>query len=169
MEGRLMLKTKIGIPPLTGPVREKLKLDGRFQVIDGKFLRSKIQGELDKLSRRAQGEPGNQEIDEVASNMHGVFQLANEALHFSELSFGVPGAQIDLAGDYDMAHDDLDLVGTVKFQAKVSQLAGVTGWKRWALKAVDPIFERHGAGTFLRIKVTGTSRAPKFGLVFRKP
>jgi len=169
MEGRLMLNTKIGIPPLTGPVREKLKLDGRFQVIDGKFLRSRIQAELDKLSRRAQGEPGNQEIDDVASNMHGVFQLANEALHFSELSFGVPGAQIDLAGDYDMARDNLDLLGTVKFQAKVSELAAVTGWKRWALKAVDPLFERHGAGTFLRIKVNGTSRAPKFGLVFRKP
>jgi hypothetical protein len=169
MEGRLMLKTTIGIPPLTGPVREKLKLDGSFQVSDGKFLRSKIQAELDKLSRRAQGEPGNQEIDEVASNMRGVFQLANEALHFSELSFGVPGAQIDLAGDYDMASDNLDLLGTVKFQAKVSQLAAVTGWKRWALKAVDPLFERQGAGTFLRIKVNGTSRAPKFGLVFRKP
>jgi hypothetical protein len=84
----------------------------------------------------------------VASNMRGVFQLANEALHFSELSFGVPGAQIDLAGDYDMASDNLDLLGTVKFQAKVSQLAAVTGWKRWALKAVDPLFERQGAGTF---------------------
>jgi hypothetical protein len=169
MEGRVMLNTKIGLPPLTGPVREKLKLDGRFQVIDGKFLRSKIQAELDKLSRRAQGEPGNQEIDEVASNMHGVFQLANEALHFSELSFGVPGAQIDLAGDNDMARDNLDLLGTVKFLATVSQLAGVTGWKRLALKAVDPFFEKHGAGTFLRIKVNGTSRAPKFGLVLKKP
>jgi hypothetical protein len=85
------------------------------------------------------------------------------------LSFAVPGAQIDLAGDYDMARDNLDLLGTVKFQAKVSQLAAVTGWKRWALKAVDPLFARHGAGTFLRIKVQGSSRAPKFGLVFRKP
>jgi hypothetical protein len=169
MEGRLVLKTKIGIPPLTGSVREKLNLDGRFQVIDGKFLRSKIQAELDKLSRRAQGEAGNQEIDDVPSNMRGVFQLANESLHFSELSFAVPGAQIDLAGDYDMARDNLDLLGTVKFQAKVSQLAAVTGWKRWALKAVDPLFARHGAGTFLRIKVQGSSRAPKFGLVFRKP
>jgi hypothetical protein len=169
MEGRLTLNTKIGIPPLTGPVREKLQLDGRFQVTGGKFLRSTIQAELDKLSRRAQGEPGNQGIDEVASNMHGVFQLANETLHFSELSFGVPGAQIDLAGDYNTASDALDLLGTVKFQAKVSELAAVSGWKRWALKAVDPLFERHGAGTFLRIKVQGTSRAPKFGLVFRKP
>jgi hypothetical protein len=169
MEGRLMLKTKIGIPPLTGPVREKLKLDGRFQVIDGKFLRSTIQAELDKISRRAQGEPGNQEIDEVASNMHGVFQMANEALHFSELSFAVPGAQIDLAGDYDTARDNLDMLGTVKVQAKVSELAAVTGWKRWALKAVDPLFARHGAGIFLHIKVKGSSRAPKFGLALRGP
>src|ERR1700722_5459688 len=96
MEGRLVLKTKIGIPPLTGPVREKLRLDGSFQVIDGKFLRSTIQDELDKLSRRAQGEPHNPEIDDVPSNMRGIFQLADEKLHLNELSFAVPAAAIDL-------------------------------------------------------------------------
>jgi len=169
MEGRLVLNTKIGIPPLTGPVREKIKLSGRFQVIDGKFLRSTIQGELDKLSRRAQGEPHNPQIDDVPSNMRGVFQLANERLHFDQLSFAVPGAEINLAGDYDMASDNLDLLGTVKFQAKVSELAAVTGWKRWALKTIDPLFARHGAGTFLHIKVHGSSRAPKFGLALRGP
>jgi hypothetical protein len=169
MEGRLVLNTKIGIPPLTGPVREKLKLDGRFQVIDGKFLRSTIQSELDKLSRRAQGEAGNQEINDVPSEMRGVFQLANEMIHFDQLSFAVPGALIDLAGDYDIAADNLDMLGTVKFQAKVSQLAGVTGWKRFALKAIDPLFARHGAGTFLHIKVHGSSRAPKFGLALKGP
>jgi len=40
----------------------------------------------------------------------------------------------------------------------------VTGWKRWILKPVDPFFEKNGAGTFLRIKVDGTTAQPKFGL-----
>jgi hypothetical protein len=40
----------------------------------------------------------------------------------------------------------------------------MTGWKRWALKPVDPFFAKEGAGTFLRIAVTGSSQQPKFGL-----
>jgi hypothetical protein len=55
MEGRVLLKTKIDIPPLTTSVREKLRLDGRFEVSDGKFLRSTVQDQIDGLSRRGQG------------------------------------------------------------------------------------------------------------------
>jgi hypothetical protein len=167
MEGRLRLKTKIAIPPLSGPVREKLKLDGRFEVFDGKFLRSTIQNQLDGLSRRARGQPENQEIDEVVSHMAGAFQLSDELLHFSELSFGVPGARIHLAGDYDMNADRLNFLGNVRLQAKVSET--MTGWKRVLLKPIDPFFSKNGAGTFLRIKVEGTAKSPKFGLAFGKP
>ena len=40
----------------------------------------------------------------------------------------------------------------------------MTGWKHWLLKPVDPFFSKNGAGTFLKIKVVGNSKAPKFGL-----
>jgi hypothetical protein len=40
----------------------------------------------------------------------------------------------------------------------------MTGWKRWVLKPVDPLFAKNGAGTFLHIKVEGSSQSPKFGL-----
>jgi hypothetical protein len=83
-------------------------------------------------------------------------------IRFRSLFFGVPGAKVDLAGSYDLQRDALDFHGTLKLQAKLSQT--MTGWKRWALKPVDPFFEKEGTGTFFRIKVTGTSRAPKFGL-----
>jgi hypothetical protein len=71
----------------------------------------------------------------------------------------VPGAK---KTSYDLRRDALDFHGTLKLQAKASQT--MTGWKRWALKPVDPFFAREGAGTFFRIQVTGTSRTPKFGL-----
>jgi hypothetical protein len=45
-------------------------------------------------------------------------------------------------------------------QAKVSQM--VTGWKRLVLRPADRLFEKDGAGTFLRFRVEGTSKAPKF-------
>jgi hypothetical protein len=162
MEGRINLKTRVDIPPLSGKVREKLVLDGRFQVTKGKFLKSKIQEQIDSLSRRGQGQPKNQEIDEVVLGMGGLFNLQNEVLTFKGFSFGVPGALVQLAGDYNLDADALDFHGALKLDAKVSQT--MTGWKRWALKPVDPFFAKEGAGTFLRIKVEGTSREPKFGL-----
>ena len=162
MEGQIFLKTKIDIPPLTGKVREKLELDGQFRILEGKFLRSTIQDQLDSLSRRGQGQPQSQEIDQVVSMMHGAFKLTNEVITFSWLSFQVPGANVNLAGDYDLDRDALDFHGALRLRATVSQT--MTGWKRWALKPADPFFAKQGAGTFLRIKVEGTSKEPKFGL-----
>jgi hypothetical protein len=160
MEGQIFLKTKIYIPPLVGKVREKLKLDGRFEVQHGKFLRFATQDKIDSLSRRGQGQPNSEEIDQVVSGMKGTFKLENEVIRFRSLSFSVSGAKVALKGNYDLQRDALDFHGTLKLQAKVSQT--MTGWKRWALKPVDPFFVKGGAGTFLRIKVTGTSKAAKF-------
>jgi hypothetical protein len=162
MDGRLMLQTKIDIPPLSGKVREKLNLDGRFEVLEGKFLRSTIQDQIDSLSRRGQGAPTNTQIDEVVSYMTGEFRLQNEALSFRSFAFGVPGAHVQLTGGYNLASDELDLHGNLRLQSKVS--GTVSGWKRFALKPVDPFLAKRGAGTFLNIKVDGTSQHPKFGL-----
>ncbi len=162
MDGRVLLETRIDIPPLSGKVREKLILNGRFELLEGKFLRSTIQDQIDNLSRRGQGAPTDTQIDEVVSYMTGEFRLQNEALSFRSLAFGVPGAHVHLAGDYSLANDALDLHGYLRLQSKVS--GTVSGWKRWALKPVDPVFAKRGAGTFLNIKVDGTSQHPKFGL-----
>jgi hypothetical protein len=163
MEGRLVLHTKIEIPPLTGKVREKLQLDGRFQVQQGKFLHSTIQKQIASLSEHAQGQQQNQDGDQVVSQMAGAFHLENAIIRFRELTFGVPGADLDLTGDYNLDSEMLDFGGTLKLEATVSQM--VTGWKRSVLKPVDRFFEKDGAGTFLHIHVDGTSRAPKFGVI----
>jgi hypothetical protein len=162
MEGEINLRSRIDIPPLTGSVKDKLLLDGDFYIRDAKFLRSTIQEQIDQLSRRGQGQPKNQEIDEVVSNMKGSFRLEDKLMTFRSLSFDVPGANVEIAGDYDMGKDIIDLHGALKLDAKVSQT--MTGWKRWVLRPADPFFAKHGAGTFLRIKVDGTSKQPKFGL-----
>ena len=163
MEGRLALNTKIDIPPLAGKVREKLVLDGRFEVHDGKFLHSTIQNQIDNLSQRAQGQPGNPAAEQAVSHMSGVFHLENAAIRFNKLTYGLPGADLDLAGDYSLDSDALDFGGTLKLQATISQM--VTGWKSKLLKPIDRFFERDGAGTFLHIRVDGTSKAPKLGVI----
>jgi len=162
MEGRLALTTNIDIPPLSEKVREKLEMDGHFQVSDARFLHSTIQNQIDGLSNRARGQPRNPASDQVVSNMSGVFHLEDAAMDFRKLSFGIPGADIDLAGNFNLDSDALAFAGTLKLQATVSQL--VTGWKRLILRPADRLFEKDGAGTFLHIRVDGTSRAPKFSV-----
>lgn len=162
ISGRIQLDSSILIPPLQGKVGEKLILDGKFTIRRGLFQRDDVQGKIDSLSRRGQGQPKNEGIDDTFSDMAGSFHLENQVLKFSDLSFAVPGAGVQLAGSYDMGVDQLDFLGSLSLRAKVSQT--MTGWKRWALKPLDPILAKNGAGTYLKIKVTGSSKDPSFGL-----
>jgi len=162
MDGEILLNTLIDIPPLSGKVRQKLNLDGRFDITNAKFLRPKIQEAVDNFSRRAQGRPEDPKIDSVESNLLGDFVLDDEVITFRTLRFVLPGASVNLNGSYDLKGDTLDFKGLLRLRAKLSQT--VTGWKRWALKPADPFFSKAGAGTMLHIKVDGSSNDPKFGL-----
>ena len=162
MEGMIKMQSSIDIPPLNSTVKQKLVLDGTFELHDAKFLKSAIQDQIDQLSRRGQGQPKNQQIDQVISAMQGSFHLENQLMTFRSLAFEVPGADVSVAGNYDMAADMLDFHGAVKLDAKLSQT--MTGWKHWLLKPADPFFAKNGAGTFVKIKIEGSSHQPKFGL-----
>jgi len=58
----------------------------------------------------------------------------------SAAAFAEAGAGFDLAGSYNLDSDALDFHGALKLHAKVSQI--LSGWKRWALKPVDPFFPK---------------------------
>jgi hypothetical protein len=162
MEGFVNMKSSVDIPPLASAVKSKLRLDGTFDLHDAKFLQSTVQDQIDQLSRRGQGQPKNQKIDQVISSMQGSFHLDDQVMTFRSLAFEVPGADVSVAGTYDMARDMLDFHGALKLNAKLSQT--MTGWKRWVLMPADPFFAKNGAGTFLRIKIEGAAQQPKFGL-----
>jgi hypothetical protein len=162
MTGEIYLKSKITIPPETGTVHQKLLLEGQFRVERGQFLASKIQDQLDQLSRRGQGQPKNEEIDQVFSELKGGFRMDDQVVTFRNLSFMVPGALIDLNGNYDLGEDAIDMHGSLSLDARVSQT--MSGWKRIVLKPADPFFSRNGAGTYLRIRIDGTSKSVHYGL-----
>jgi len=161
MSGVLRMKSRILVPPLSGKVIEKLRLRGDFVIKDGKFLRSTLQDRIDQMSRQAQGQPKNQEIDEVVSVMSGRFVMADESITLQNLLFGIPGADLKLDGHYNIDTEEMDFHGDLRLQAKLSQTQ--TGWKRWALKPVDPFFAKNGSGLYTKIKITGTRKDPKFG------
>ncbi len=98
----------------------------------------------------------------MLSYIGGGFNLRDGEIRFSALTFQVPGAAVHLKGSYVLDSEQIDLHGVARLQAKLSQT--MTGWKRIALKPVDPFFSKAGAGTLLPIKVTGTRENPEFGL-----
>ncbi len=161
MSGLLHMQAKISIPPLSGEVKDKLRLDGTYDISQGELLRNSVQDKIDELSRRGQGRPNDQNVDNVFSRMSGSFHLEDAIMTFSRLEFEVPGAAVAVHGQYRMAGDVLDFHGTLKLQAKVSQT--LVGWKRWLAVPFDPFFEKNGAGTFLKIEIVGSAKNPKFG------
>jgi hypothetical protein len=161
MSGTLQMSSRVLLPPLSGKVIEKLRLDGQFTIKDARFLRSQLQDRLDQMSRQAQGQPKNQEIDEVVSGMSGKFTLANELVTLREMAFAIPGADLALNGTYNLDNEVIDFHGDLRLQARLSQTQ--SGWRRWALKPVDPFFAKKGAGLYTKIKITGTRKEPKFG------
>src|SRR5271154_1447020 len=162
MTGTVKLRTKISIPEGNPDLIDRLQLQGQFGIANIQFTDSSVQGKIDSLSRRGQGEPKDMDINSVISEMTGNFGMRNAVLSFSDLQFGVPGAAINLTGTYNLDTEQIDFHGKLKLKAKLSQTT--TGMKSFFLKAIDPFFEGKNAGTVLAIKITGTKDNPSFGL-----
>jgi hypothetical protein len=162
MLGAIGLDTKLEIPPGEAPVVDKLRLDGRFTIRQGRFVTSTVQDKVDELSRRGQGKPTNTSIDEVRSEFGGRFTLRDGELRLPRLSFSVRGAAVTLAGTYGLRGGRLDFAGELRLDARLSQTT--TGFRSFLLKLVDPFFAKDGNGTVLPIGVSGTVHKPEFGV-----
>jgi len=128
-----------------------------------------VQQKIDNLSKRSEGKLGqvvNPEeaikADDVASTMKGDFRVENGILSLAGIQYGIPGAEVQLAGTYALEPETLDLYGKLIMQAKLSQTT--TGVKSFLLKFADPFFSNGGKGTSLPIKITGSVEHPHYGL-----
>ena len=167
--GTVRLKTRFDLPAGDAEVPYRLKLAGTFGVAGAHFDNEKIQQKVDALSMRSQGKPqlAQDDIpDNMRSNVNGTFRLGNGVLSFSRLQFRVPGTRVDLTGNYSLDGNEFDFHGKARLDAKLSHM--VTGWKSILLKPADPFFSKHGAGTELPVKISGTKSEPHFGLDFRR-
>jgi hypothetical protein len=162
--GPMQMRANILIPAEKGKkVIDKMKLRGAFGLNDAKFTDPSVQQKLIGLSRHGQGKDSDEPVGEVVSDLKGKFEVDHARVTFSELTFGVPGAVVSLAGNYGMRSEQLDFHGELRLQAKLSEAVG-GGVKGFFLKAVDPFFKKRGSGTVLPIKINGTRKEPKFGL-----
>jgi len=143
-------------------VLERVSLEGSVRAERVKFTKDAVQDKIDELSRKGQGRPTDESIDEVASKMATRFGLRDGVFTYQGLSFDVQGASVKLDGTHSLRSKSVDLTGVVLLNATVSQTQ--TGFRSWLLKPFDPLFRKNGAGTRLVITVAGTQDQPKIGL-----
>ena len=167
LSGPIVMHAKMGLPPSDQDVADRLRLNGNFLITNAEFSNDKVQDRLDALSLRAQGQPGlaQEHLDvNVPSKFSGTFQLNNGLFRFLRLEFALPALESHFTGQYSLDGNVFDFHGKVRMRAKLSQMT--TGWKSILLKPVDPFFSKHGAGTELPFKISGTKSEPHFGLDF---
>ncbi len=167
MRSTIGMKMHLVVSPGKESVTKKLAMKGSFTLKRIHFTNPQVQDKVDELSLRAQGDakdakPG---AEDVNSEMRGSLVAANGRLNFPSLKYSLPGADVALQGTYSMDGNTFEFFGKVRTVAKVSQMVAAP-WKRFLLKAVDPFFQKNGAGAEVPVKITGTQGAPKFGLDF---
>jgi hypothetical protein len=171
MTGTLQLATALTIPPDDQDVVEKLQLDGRFAIEDGRFTDPSVQNKIETLSQRARGRTTDDVAPaaRVTSDFSSRFVLGKGQLSLSQLVFDVPGAVISIDGAYSLRRETLAFSGDLIMDARLSQTT--TGFKSLLLKMADPLFRRNGK-THVPLKIGGTRDDPQFGLdvkrVFRR-
>jgi hypothetical protein len=167
LSGPAKIKAKLLLPPGKVKALEKMVLDGEVGIEDARWSSPDVREKLEGLSRRAEGKPSDDDAGSAVSDLRGRFHLAKGVVTFSSLTFGVPGATIDLTGTYDIQGGKLDFNGHLRMKAKISQT--VTGAKSFFLKAIDPFFQKNGAGAEVPISISGTRENPTIGVtVFHK-
>ena len=162
LRGPVDIRAKLSLPPGSGKVIDKMTLDGSFAIANGRWSSPEMREKLESFSRHAEGKPEDQEGGSALTDLKGRFVLRDGVVTFSKLTFSVPGADVSLAGTYDIHSQTIDMQGRLEMQAKLSQT--VTGAKSFFLKAIDPLVSKDGAGTDLPISITGTREHPVFGV-----
>jgi len=165
MQGGLTLRAHLSIPPGHVSVSQKMRIQGTFRIGGATFSNPHWQETVDELSKRASGHPKQANAEDanlVSSEMGGSFRLASAVVKVHDLSYRMPGAQVNLNGQYSLDGETFDFAGTVRTEATASQM--LTGWKSVLAKPFDSLLKKNGAGVEVPIKVSGTKSDPKFGV-----
>jgi hypothetical protein len=181
IEDLLTLAVKAAKPPLTGAVRlnakfllpagpedvvRKLRLDGSFSLDQATFTNIDVQRRISELSQRGRGDETPEPGKSVVSKLRGRFTLRDSALRFSNLTFAVPGATVQLAGTYHLEAETLDFGGHLLLDASLRDTT--SGFKAVLALMAQPFFRRPGGGSKLPIRITGSRDKPQFRLDVKK-
>jgi hypothetical protein len=173
MTGRMELTTTFVLPAGEQDVVERLNLNGRFRLAQARFSNIDVQRRIEALSLRARGDEDaqpNGDGSSVVSNLRGRFVMRGAKIDFRELTFSIPGAEVQLAGLYDLHNEMLDFKGELLVQASLADMT--SGFKSFLARLAQPFFRREGGGSRFPIRISGPRSKPEFGLdmgrVFRR-
>jgi hypothetical protein len=164
--GNVRVVAKMKLPPGENEVRSRLELEGRFDLVEATFTNYNVQQKINTLSRRGRGDESNDAGKSVVSGMGGRFALKHGVLTLNDLSFRVPGAMVQLAGTYGIDSEIMDFRGALLLDASLADTT--SGYKAVLARIAQPFFRRPGGGSKLPIRVSGTRKAPSFGLDMKR-
>lgn len=167
LNGPIVLRAHVELPPGPGKFLKKLRLDGRCGIDNARFTRETTQSKLNQISARARsGKDRGEDNDDprpasaVLSEIEGVVTVRNGIAQLSDVSFRVPGAHATGAGRYDLLSKQIDLRGRVALDASLSEASG-GGWKSVFLKPLNFFFKKEHAGAVAPVLMTGKYPKPK--------
>jgi hypothetical protein len=173
MTGRMELTTTFLLPAGERDVIDRLNLNGRFSLAQARFSNIDVQRRIEALSLRARGDENAEATgtgSSVVSNLRGRFVMRGAKIDFTELTFSIPGAEVQLAGLYDLHSESLDFKGELLVDATLADMT--SGFKSFLARLAQPFFRREGGGSRFPIKISGPRSKPEFGLdmgrVFRR-
>jgi AsmA-like C-terminal region len=164
MSGSVTLQFKAELPPGPEDFLKRVKLRGAFGVAGGTFSNSSTQQGIDKLSAGARGENEKEKEnpETVLTNLKAQVSLVGGTAHFTDLSFGIPGAAANMLGTYNLINYKIDLRGQMRVDSKISNTTD--GSKAFFLKMMQPFFKKKRKGEIVPVKISGTYQHPTFGL-----
>jgi hypothetical protein len=166
LTGRIDLKTKFLLPAGDESVVEKLQLQGAFELAQARFMNVDVQKKITMLSQKGRGDEDGNDGESVVSNLGGQFVMENASLRFSNLTFAVPGAVVQLAGTYNLRSEEMDFAGELLTDASLADMT--SGVKSVLARMAQPFFRRPGGGSKFPIRISGTREKPSFGLDVKK-
>lgn len=161
MSGDVSLVARAQIGLGKEPFLQKVRLQGRFGIDDGSF-KPKTQKDVNELSAGARGK-NKEDPETVLTDLNGAVDLSEGVGTFSNLDFGVPGANARLRGTYNILNHAINLHGDMRVDKKISQTS--SGVKALLLRVMDPIFRKiKKKGEVVPVHILGTYEKPEFGL-----
>jgi hypothetical protein len=164
LSGGLNLRCDAAIPPGRAPFLQKLRMNLTFRISRARFTSPQTQQDLDRISRRAQGdEDGDEQGPDVLSNFAGKISLAGGIARITDVTFAVPGATARLSGAYDLLRQEVNLRGIAHLDVSISKTQ--RGFKSFLLKVAQPFIQKKRAkGADVPIKITGRWGHASLGL-----
>ena len=164
MTGTITMSTHLVIPATDAAVVDKLQLAGNFELAQAHFTNLNVQRRINTLSRKGRGDDDSAPDDggSAVSNVRGRFVMRDAMIKFSQLTFSVDGAIVQLADTYNVRGQTIDFAGDLLLDASLAEMT--SGIKALAAHFAQPFFKRKGGGSKIPIRISGTREKPAFGL-----